>query len=98
VLIASASLASIALLGFAVSLVAFLVQTSRHKPSRGWAMATGAFLVLVLLFGTVSNAISRHSGLTLSEGRSNAPSGVGRTDYDATVTVTRLVDGDTVEI
>jgi micrococcal nuclease len=98
VLIVSASLASIALLGFAVSLVAFLVQTSRHRSSKGWALATGAFLVLVLLFGTVSNAVSRHSGLTLSEGRSNAPSGVGQTDYDAKVTVTRLIDGDTIDI
>jgi micrococcal nuclease len=98
VLIATASLAGIALLGFAVSLVAFLVQTSRHRSSRGWALATGAFLVLVLLFGTVSNAFSRHSGLTLSKGRSNDPSGVGQTDYDATVTVTRVVDGDTIDI
>ncbi len=73
-LIASASLAVIALLGFAVSLVAFLVQISRHRSSRGWAVATGAFLVLVLLFGTVSNAVSPHSGLTFSEGRPNAPS------------------------
>jgi micrococcal nuclease len=81
-----------------VSVVALLVQTSRHKPTRGWALATGAFLVLVLLSGTISNAVSRHSGLTSSEGRSAVPSGVGQTDHDATVTVRRVVDGDTVDI
>lgn len=97
-LIATASLAGIALLGFAVSLVAFLVQTSRHKPTRGWALATGAFLVLVLLIGTISNAVSRHSGFTLSEGRSTVPTGVGQSDQDATVRVTRVVDGDTIDI
>src|SRR5215218_1727649 len=98
VLVVASSLELVALLAFAVSLVTFLVQTSRHKPTRGWAVATGAFLVLVLLFGTISNAVSRHSGLTLSEGRTNAPSSVRQTDHDATVTVTRVVDGDTIDI
>ena len=56
----ASALAVLALLAFAVSLVAFLIQTSRQKPSRGWALATGAFLVLVLLLGTISNAVSRH--------------------------------------
>jgi endonuclease YncB( thermonuclease family) len=97
-LVLASSLAVLALLAFAVSVVAFLVQTSRHKPTRGWAVATGAFLVLVLLSGTISNAVSRHSGLTLSEGRSNVPSGAGQTDQDATVKVTRVVDGDTIDI
>jgi hypothetical protein len=77
VLVVASALAVLALLAFAVSLVAFLIQTSRHKPTRGWALATGGFLVLVLLFGTILNAVSRHSGLTLSEGRSTVPSGVG---------------------
>jgi micrococcal nuclease len=98
VLVVASSLAVLALLAFAVSLIAFLVQTSRHRSSRGWAVATAAFLVMVLLFGTISNAVSRHSGLTLNEGRSNASSGVGQTDHDATVKVTRVVDGDTIDI
>jgi endonuclease YncB( thermonuclease family) len=34
----------------------------------------------------------------LSEGRSDAPSGVGQSDHNATVTVTRVVDGDTIDI
>jgi hypothetical protein len=97
-LVVASSLAVLALLAFAVSLVALLVQTSRHKSSRGWALATGTFLVLVLLFGTISNAVSRHSGLTLSEGRTNGPSGVMQIDNDATVKVTRVVDGDTIDI
>jgi hypothetical protein len=98
VLVVASSLAVLALLAFAVSLVAFLVQTSRHRSSRGWAVATGGFLVLVLLSGTISNAVSRQSGLTLNEGRSAVPSGVGQSDQDATVTVTRVVDGDTIDI
>ncbi len=97
-MVVTSALAVLALLAFAVSLVAFLFQTSRHKPSRGWALATGAFLVLVLLFGTISNAASRHSGLTFSEGRSNAASSVGQTDHNATVKVTGVVDGDTIDI
>jgi hypothetical protein len=96
VLVGASSLAVLALLAFAVSVVALLVQTSRHRSSRGWAVATGGFLVLVLLFGTISNAVSRHSGLTFSEGRSNVPGSVRQTDHDATVTVTRVVDGDTI--
>jgi hypothetical protein len=60
VLIVASALAVLALLAFAVSLVVILYQTSRDKPSRGWALATGAFLVVVLLFATISNAVSRH--------------------------------------
>jgi hypothetical protein len=56
----ASALAVLALLAFAISLVALLIQISRHKPSRGWALATGAFLVVVLLFNTISNAVSRH--------------------------------------
>jgi hypothetical protein len=87
VLVVASSLAVLALLSFAVSLVAFLFQTSRHKPTRRWAMATGAFLVL--LFGTISNAVSRHSGLTLTEQQSTPSNAVGQANHDATVTVTR---------
>ena len=42
------SLALLALLAFAVSLVAFLVRTSRHRSSRGWAVAMGRSLVRAL--------------------------------------------------
>ena len=61
-------------------------------------MVTGGFLVLVLLFGGISNAVSRQSGLTLSEGRSKVSKDFRQTDYDATVKVTRVVDGDTIDI
>ena len=64
VLVVASSLAVVALLTLAVSLVAFLIQTSRHKPTTRWATATGAFLILTLLFGTISNAVSRQSGQT----------------------------------
>jgi hypothetical protein len=54
--------------------------------------------VLALTFGGISNAVSRHSGQTLGEQRSSASSGIGRGDFDATVKVTRVVDGDAIDI
>jgi micrococcal nuclease len=87
--VVAASLAVLALLVFAASLVAFLVQTSRHRPARRWAAAACASLILVLLFGGTSNAI-------WGEGHPGQES--GRAPYDATATVTRVVDGDTVDI
>ena len=52
------SLAVVALVALAVSIIAFLVQTSRHKTSRRWAVAAGASLDMVLAFGALSNAVS----------------------------------------
>jgi micrococcal nuclease len=96
--VAASSLAVLALLAFAVSLVAFLYRTSRHRSSRAWAVATGGFLVLTLLLGGISNAVSRHIEPTSSEGPSSASHGAGQSDHDATVKVTRVVDGDTIDI
>ena len=48
-MIAMASLGVIAMLAFALSFVAFLVQTSRHRPSRGWAAAEPGVLTGPLL-------------------------------------------------
>jgi micrococcal nuclease len=96
--VAASSLAILALLAFAVSLVAFLYRTSRHTSSRAWAVATGGFLILVLLFGGISNAVSRHAEPTSSGGPSSASRGAGQTDHHATVKVTRVVDGDTIDI
>lgn len=56
-LIAIASLGIIALLAFAISFVAFLVQTSRHRSSGKLAAAAGTSLVLVLLLGGLVNAL-----------------------------------------
>jgi hypothetical protein len=78
--------------------VAFLVQTSRHKPSRGWAAAAGVSLVLVLIFRGISNAVRGEGGQSLSEGQASAPNAVEQADHDAKTTVTRVVDGDTIEI
>src|SRR3954452_4359318 len=97
-LIVASSLAVLALLAFAVSLVAFLFQTSRHKSSKGWAMATGGFLVLTLISGGISNTVSGQSVLTVSENQPRASSGMKQKDFDAAVTVTRVVDGDTIDI
>ena len=68
-LIASAPLAVIALLAFALSFVAFLVQTSRHRPSGGWAAATGASLVVVILLGGLANALMPYRGTLRKESR-----------------------------
>ena len=97
-MVVSASLAILALLAFAVSAVAFLVQTSRHRPSRRWLAAAGASLVLVLVFGGLSNVVSGRSGLTLGGEQASASNRVGQADHDATATVTRVVDGDTIDI
>ena len=91
-------LAILALLAFAVSLVAFLYRTSRHRSSGAWAVATGGFLVLVLIFGGISNAVSRHAEPTSGGGPASASHGGGQTGHDATVEVTRVVDGDTIDI
>jgi micrococcal nuclease len=99
VLAVATSLAILALLAFAVSAVAFLIQTSRHRPSRRWIMTAGASLVLVLVFGALSNVVSRQSGLTLAGEQASVPnSASGQADHNATVTVTRVVDGDTIDI
>jgi micrococcal nuclease len=97
-LIAIASLVVIALLAFAFSFVAFLVQTSRHRSSGGWAAAAGASLVLVLLIGGLANSLRGEGSPSRSEGQASAPNVARQSDYEATATVTRVVDSDTVEI
>jgi micrococcal nuclease len=94
----ASSLAILALLAFAVSLVVFLYRTSRHRSSRAWAVATGGFLVLVLVFGGIFNALSRHAEPTSGRGPSSASHGAGQTGHEATVEVTSVVDGDTIDI
>ena len=84
-LVVVSSLAVLSLQALAVSLVAFLFQTSKHRSSRGWALATGGSLVLVLLFGGISNAVSGHIGITLGGSRSTASSNGKEVHYDATV-------------
>jgi endonuclease YncB( thermonuclease family) len=81
-----------------VSVVRFLIQTSRHRPTRVWAVAAGASLVLLLVFGTLLNAVSRQSGLTVTGEQPSPSNAIGPEDYDATVKVTRVVDGDTIDI
>ena len=102
VLVLAMSLAILALLAFAVSVVAFLIQTSRHRSSRRWVAAAGASLVLVLVFGGISNAVRGESSPSPSAGQAewNVGQGFrqGHADYGATATVTRVVDGDTIGI
>jgi micrococcal nuclease len=60
--------------------------------------AAGASLLLVLIFGGISNAVRGEGSQSLSEGQASAPNAVEQADHDATATVTRVVDGDTIEI
>jgi micrococcal nuclease len=61
-------------------------------------LAAGASLVLLLGFGTLSNAVSHQSGQTLTGEQVGTQNAVGPEDYDATLKVTRVVDGDTIDI
>ena len=97
-MIAIASLAVIALLAFAISFVAFLIQTSRHRSSGRWAAASGASLVVVFLLGGLANALRGEGTPSRSEGQASAQKVAGQSGHDATATVTRVVDGDTLEI
>jgi micrococcal nuclease len=97
-LVVAVSLSVLALLVFAVSVVGFLVRISSHKPAKVWGAAAGASLVLLLVFGSISQAISGGGDRTLT-GEEASASRVGEhASYDATATVTRVVDGDTIEI
>jgi micrococcal nuclease len=42
--------------------------------------------------------VTRQSGQTLTGERSSVSNAIGPEDYDATVTITRVVDGDTIDI
>jgi micrococcal nuclease len=62
------------------------------------AAAAGASLVLVLAFGGIANALHGEGAPGRSEEQASAPNVAGQSVHDATATVTRVVDGDTVEI
>jgi micrococcal nuclease len=99
VLMLTTSLAVLALLAFAVNVVVFLIEISRHRFSRGWAAAAGASLVLVLVFGGIASAVRGEGGTSLSEDQASVPDAAsGQADRNATITVTRVVDGDTIDI
>lgn len=90
VLMLTTSLAVFALLAFAASVIVFLVQTSKHRPSRRWAAVAGTSLALVLVFGGIANAVRGEGGPSLSEGRASEPNAAGQPDHDTTATVTRV--------
>lgn len=48
--------------------------------------------------GGIANAVRGEGGPSLSEGRASEPNAAGQPDHDTTATVTRVVDGDTIEI
>jgi hypothetical protein len=86
-----------------VSVVGFLIQISRHKPSRRWAVTAVASLVLLLIFGVLSNAVSRQSGQTLTGEQSTLSNAISPEDYDVgstrraiTLTTTQTAATNTV--
>jgi hypothetical protein len=88
VLVVAMSLAILALPAFAVRVNAFLIQTSRHRSSKGWAAAAGASLVLVLVFGGIANAVRGEGSPSLAEEQASAPNAVEQADHGATATAT----------
>jgi micrococcal nuclease len=95
-LVVAVSLSVLALLAFAVSAVGFLVRVSLHRPSKVWGVAAGSSLILLLVFGGISQAIGAAGDRTLTGEQASASRVGERASYDATVT--RVVDGDTIEI
>jgi hypothetical protein len=83
-LVVAVSLSVIALLTFAVSVVGFLIRTSSHKPAKVWGVAAGASLVLFLMFGSISQAISGGGNRTLTGEQASASRGAEHAGYDAT--------------
>jgi micrococcal nuclease len=134
-IVASPVIAYGAALVFVVAVVALLLRAPRHRPLRSWGIVAIASLLLVVIFGSVSNALYpglQTPGLQTISTQASAPSepkqeakptslepkeeaeqeqtpvekgeekaGIEegpRPEYDATVRVTRVVDGDTIEI
>jgi micrococcal nuclease len=55
-------------------------------------------MVLVILLGGLANELRGEGSPSRSGGQASAPNVAGQSGHDATATVTRVVDGDTVEI
>ena len=53
---------------------------------------------MVLVFGSIANAVRGEGGASLYDEQARIPNAAGRADYDVTATVTRVVDGDTIEV
>lgn len=95
-------LALVAFLAFALGLVGILFRSSIHRPLKPFVIVCGTSLALVFVFGTISWSLQETSGAAVADGseeRSFLSAGspnVGAGEHP--VTITRVVDGDTVDI
>lgn len=100
--IVSGVLALVGFLAFLLSIVGILFRSSRHRPLKPFAVVCGASLALVFVFGAISWSLHETSGAAVADGAgeqaflSTGPSNVGAGEH--LVTITRVVDGDTVDI
>jgi micrococcal nuclease len=98
----SGVLALVAFLAFAFGVAGILFRSSRHRPMKPFAVVCGASLALMFAFGAISWSLHETSGAAVADGAgeqsflSAGPSNVGAGEHK--VTITRVVDGDTVDI
>jgi len=92
-------LALISLLAFAASVCGLLLRSSRHKPIRTFGVAAAVSLALTLTLGGISQSLDNASS---PDAASEASVGQASRNADEAApydtTVTRVVDGDTVDI
>lgn len=91
-------LALASLLVFAVGVCGLLLRSSRHKPMKTFGVISVAALSLTLIFGSISQSLDNVSSpdtSTPSEGQATRHVAEASNLH---TTVTRVVDGDTVDI
>lgn len=95
-------LALVAFLAFALGLVGMLFRSSRHRPLKPFVIVCGTSLALVFVFGTISWSLQETSGAAMadgSDGQDFIAAGSPNTGAgEHPVTITRVVDGDTMDI
>ena len=92
-------LALISMLVFATSVYGLLLQSSRHKPMKAFGVASAISLALTLTLGGISQSLDNATspGVASTASAGQASRNVNEAGaYDTTVT--RVVDGDTLDI
>lgn len=91
-------LALVSLLVFAVGVCGLLLRSSRHKPMKTFGVISVAALALTLVFGSISASLNDAPSETATVNSHGQTSGNVAEAGDQDTTVTRAVDGDTVDI
>jgi len=91
-------LALVSLLVFAVGVCGLLLRSSRHKPMKTFDVISVAALALTLVFGSISASLNDAPSETATVNSHGQTSGNVAEAGDQDTTVTRAVDGDTVDI